>query len=457
MDGAPSPRFGLSLLGSFELTGPDGIVDLPSKKLAGLLAYLGCAAPRPQSREKLSTLLWGSRFDARAKQNLRQALFRLRKVLGAHVLESDGEVVSLNAAVVLCDVGRFEAMVREGSRDALSAAVDLYRGPLIDNVAVGEEGWNEWLTGERERLLELALGAMVGLGDRELAVGRAEHALKAGRRAIALNNMREDAHRLIVRALAATGRQAEALKHYQDLVALLKRELNTGPDAATRSLVAELHSAQPPSGSPAVKEIALAQPERPSVATPPFANLRDDPEAPGDAASSAAVAGSERRQLTIMACNIVDSMALSIRLDPEHMRDLIISFHKMIEDVVSRFDGFIAQYLSDGVLVYFGYPAADEHDTEQAVRAGLAILDAVRTKASSSTPFQASVGIATGLVVVGEQLGASDTGQRVAIGGTPNLAARLQAVAPPGEVIIATSTHRLAGRMFDCRASVPSR
>ena len=237
-------RFGLSLLGRFELTGPDGVVDLPSKKLAGLLAYLACTAPRPQSREKLSALLWGSHFDAQAKQNLRQALSRLRKVLGQDALESDGEVVSLNAAVVLCDVSRFEALVREGSRDALSAAADLYRGRLIDDVTVSEEGWNEWLTGERERLLELALGAMVGLGEQELAAGRAEHALKAGQRAIALNNLREDAHRLIVQALAATGRKAEALKHYQDLVALLKRELNTEPDAATRSLVAELRSTQ---------------------------------------------------------------------------------------------------------------------------------------------------------------------------------------------------------------------
>ena len=268
MDGASSPIFRLSLLGGFELTGPDGVVDLPSKKLAGLLAYLACTAPQPQPREKLSALFWGSHFDVQAKQNLRQALFRLRKLLGEDALESDGEVVSLNAAAVLCDVGRFEALVREGSRDALSAAADLYRGRLIDDVTVGEEGWNEWLTGERERLLELALGAMVGLGELELAAGRAEQALKAGQRAIALNNMREDAHRLIVQALAATGRKAEALKHYQDLVALLRRELNTEPDAATRSLVAGLRSTQPPSGSPAVKDIA--KPPLPSVAELPL-------------------------------------------------------------------------------------------------------------------------------------------------------------------------------------------
>lgn len=431
MDGGSFFRFGLSLLGRFELTGPDGVVDLPGKKLAALLAYLACTAPQPQSREKLAALLWGSHFDAQARQNLRQSLFRLRKVLGQDALQGDGEFVSLNEAVVLRDVGRFEALVREGSRDSLSAAADLYRGRFIDDVSVGEEGWNEWLTGERDRLQGLALGAMVRLGEQELAAGRAEHALKAGQRAIALNNMREDAHRLIVQALADAGRKAEALKHYEDVVALLKHELNTEPDAATRSLAAELRSTQPSSRSPAIREIAGPAP---AVRT----------------------TDSERRQLTIMACHIVDSMAISARLDPEDMRDLITTFHKVIDDVVSRFDGFVAQYLGDGALVYFGYPAAHEHDAEQAVRAGVAILDAIgRLEAASGVILQARAGIATGVVVVGEQLETGDMQRRVrrvAIGETPDLAAQLQAVAPPGAVVISAGTRRLVGRMFDCRA-----
>ena len=137
MDGGSAPEFGLSLLGGFELTGPDGVVvELPSKKLAALLAYLACNA-RPQSREKLTALLWGSRFEAQAKQNLRQALFRLRKTLGHNALESDGEVVSLNGAHVSCDVRRFETLIRVGSREALRAATELYRGRLIDDVTVG--------------------------------------------------------------------------------------------------------------------------------------------------------------------------------------------------------------------------------------------------------------------------------------------------------------------------------
>jgi DNA-binding SARP family transcriptional activator len=123
---------------------------------------------------------------------------------------------------------RFEALIHEGSREALSAAVDLYRGPLIDDVSVSEEAWSEWLTAERGRLLELALGALTRLGEQELDAGGAEQALQAGRRAVALNNMREDAHRLILRALVATARKAEALKHYQDFAALLKARAECG-------------------------------------------------------------------------------------------------------------------------------------------------------------------------------------------------------------------------------------
>jgi class 3 adenylate cyclase len=269
---------------------------------------------------------------------------------------------------------------------------------------------------------------------------------------LAINNLREDAHRLMLQAMATAGRKAEALKHYRDLVALLRRELNTQPDAATELLVAELGTTRPPRRRPAAKP-AVPQRDPPSQASP-----ERDSESPlvtGDQTLSRGVIATsrpERRQVTIMICNMVSSTPLAAGLDPEDMRDQIGSFHRAVADVVARFDGFVAQYLSDGVLVYFGYPAAHEHDAEQAVRAALAILDADRSlRASPDTPARTRVGIATGLVVVGEQ-GTGNTRQRVAIGETPNLAAQLQAVAAPGEVVIAASTRRLVGRMFDCRA-----
>ena len=135
------------------------------------------------------------------------------------------------------------------------------------------------------------------------------------------------------------------------------------------------------------------------------------------------------------------------------MRDLLGAYRKSVTDAVARFDGFIARFLGDGVLVFFGYPLAHEDDAERAVSAGLAAIAAVDgLKTRAGVQLRAHVGIATGLVVVGEQLDASGIQERDAVGETPNLASRLQAVAAPGEVVIATSTRRLVGRLFDCRA-----
>ena len=174
-----------------------------------------------------------------------------------------------------------------------------------------------------------------------------------------------------------------------------------------------------------------------------------------DAASPAVAArpsSPELRQLTIMVCTMVASPPYAADLDPEQLSERIAPFHKVVTDVAMRFGGFVAQYLADGAHVYFGYPAAHEHDTEQAVRAGLALVDAVATlNASSGVTLRARAGIATGLVVV-EHVGSGNTQQRIAIGEAPNLAAWLQAVAAPGDVVIATGTRRLVGGMFDCHA-----
>ena len=169
--------------------------------------------------------------------------------------------------------------------------------------------------------------------------------------------------------------------------------------------------------------------------------------------SNSATVGAERRQLTVMFCDLVGSTSLSARHDPEDMRDLIAAYRSSVTDAVARFDGFIARYLGDGVLVYFGYPKAHEDDAERAVRAALAATAAVNgLRIRAGVELRAHIGIATGLVVVGEPIEAGGLQERDAIGETPNLAARLQAVAGAGEVVIAASTRRQLGRMFEFRA-----
>src|SRR5262249_23302564 len=159
----------------------------------------------------------------------------------------------------------------------------------------------------------------------------------------------------------------------------------------------------------------------------------------------------ERRQVTVMFSDLVGSTALSAQMDPEDLRELISAYHKCVAEIVRRFGGFVAQYLGDGVLVYFGYPEAHEDDAERAVCAGLELTAAVialKTPAS----LQTRVGIATGLVVVGDLMtGSGEAHERGIVGETPNLAARLQGIAEPNTVVIAEATRRLLGNLFELK------
>jgi predicted ATPase/class 3 adenylate cyclase len=185
------------------------------------------------------------------------------------------------------------------------------------------------------------------------------------------------------------------------------------------------------------------------------ANERDEQESSAASQPPAATpierpVEAERRQLTVMFMDLVGSTALSARLDPEDMRIVLGTFRDTVAAEVARFDGFVAQYLGDGILAYFGWPRAHEDDAERAVRAGIA---AIATVGKLATPadqdLAARVGIATGVVVVGDLIGQQDSLQRAVIGETPNLAARMQTLAQPGQVVIAEATRRLLGLGFD--------
>ena len=156
----------------------------------------------------------------------------------------------------------------------------------------------------------------------------------------------------------------------------------------------------------------------------------------------------ERRQVTVMFSDLVGSTALSARMDPEDLREVISAYQKCVAETVGRFGGFVAKYMGDGVLVYFGYPQAHEDDAERAMRAGLALVTAV-SALKTHAPLQTRVGIATGMVVVGDLIGSGASQEQAIVGETPNLAARLQGVAEPNSVVIAESTRKLVGNLFE--------
>jgi class 3 adenylate cyclase len=181
---------------------------------------------------------------------------------------------------------------------------------------------------------------------------------------------------------------------------------------------------------------------------PPTRDAAQSAASPTSAPTSAPTIDAERRQLTVMFCDLVGSTALSTRHDPEDLRELIGDYHRAVSETVGRFDGFVAKYMGDGVLIYFGYPQAHEDDAERAVRAGLAVIEAVG-KLPAREDLSVRIGIATGLAVVGDLIGEGSAQERGVVGETPNLAARLQALAAPSTLVIGDATRRQIGRLFD--------
>jgi class 3 adenylate cyclase len=185
----------------------------------------------------------------------------------------------------------------------------------------------------------------------------------------------------------------------------------------------------------AIAELDGVAPASTETATEPA--LRDQPE---------------RRHLTVMICDLVGSTALSARLDPEDMRAVIDAYHAACARITRTYDGFLAEFRGDGILAYFGYPLAHEDDAERTVRAGLDIIAAVaRLETRAAEPLAVRIGIATGVVVIGDLSREGALREHAVVGDTPNLAARLQALAEPGTIAVAASTRRLLGDLFRLR------
>jgi class 3 adenylate cyclase len=217
-----------------------------------------------------------------------------------------------------------------------------------------------------------------------------------------------------------------------------------------------------PDGRAAQSEpVALPQPlpalrrgEKPTAAAAAPITLPPGPSAPVAQTAVAAAPDPERRQLTVTFCDLVGSTALSTGMDPEDLRDVIASYQNRCSAVIRRYDGFVAKYMGDGILVYFGYPRAHEDEAERSVRAGLDIVDAMAgLNAAVPRPpgveLAVRIGIATGLVIVGDQIGEGSASETAVVGETPNLAARLQALAQPNQIIVSAATRAMLGDHFD--------
>lgn len=234
----------LALLGGFAARPASGpALSLPRKKSEALLAYLAMHTGQAQARDKLAALLWGDASDTRARHSLRQALVALRRAIPrgrAPLLVEDGDAVALNPAAVDVDVARFEALIADGTPDALAQAAELYRGDLLEGLAITEPRYEEWLLPERERLRELALEALVRLLAHRTRAGATDEAVQTAIRALGLDPAQEAVHRSLMRLYAHQGRRGAALRQYQVCVRVLERELGVEPEPETRRLYREL-------------------------------------------------------------------------------------------------------------------------------------------------------------------------------------------------------------------------
>ncbi|HJS59503.1 MAG TPA: AAA family ATPase [Vicinamibacteria bacterium] len=234
----------LTLLGGVEArlaTGPT--VSFPRKKSEALLAYLALHAGQMQARDKLAALLWGEASDTRARHSLRQALVSLRQALpretGPLLLEN-GDAVAINPAVVEVDVPLFEQLLADGSPEALERAAGLYRGDLLEGLAIAEPPFEEWLTAERERLREMGLEALVRLLAHQIRIAVNDEAVQTAIRVLRLDPTQESVHRSLMRLYARQGRRGAALRQYQICIATLERELGVEPEPETKQLYRDL-------------------------------------------------------------------------------------------------------------------------------------------------------------------------------------------------------------------------
>jgi TolB-like protein/DNA-binding SARP family transcriptional activator len=262
----------LKLFGYMELSGPGGRIDLANAKLSALLAYLVLSSRRPLPREQLTDLLWGSHFEEQARQNFRQALSRLRKLLGSDLFATEDQFIQIEARKIESDVARFESLLRDGSTNALRAAVKLAEGELLEGIAVKEAVFTEWLATERNRIGKLVCDALLKLGESELAEGSSGAALERAQAITARDEYNESGHRLAMRSYVALGRRTDALRYYQDFNDRLSRNLGAEPDPETAQLAAGLRSGIEP------KQTGPLDAGRPSIAVMPFANLSSDPD-----------------------------------------------------------------------------------------------------------------------------------------------------------------------------------
>ncbi len=431
-------RLYLRLFGTFQFESEGGrAFSLPTKKTKALLAYLAYYAGQPHERAKLAALLWEDSGETQARESLRQSLSLLRKALSpshAYALIARSDTVELKSGALLVDAIEFERLAASADVATLGQAVQLYQGKFLEGFDLRASEFEGWVSSVRQQLNEKAIGALSKLLSDDVGAGNVERGITIATRLLSLDPLQESAHRSLMKLYSMQGRYAAALAQYRFCSDMLSKELGVEPEASTKALYREIREQR---NRPYDQETNAAQ-RKPQDQTPRIGAVKPVyPEA------------LERRQITILACDLFGLDALSAQFDPEELQPVLAAFKHSYGEIVSNFGGLVREFSGNSMTAYFGYPHAHEHGAEQAVRAALALITAPpRLDVDPSQQVRARVGIATSNVVIGDLADGGQSTQAL-VGEAPKLATLLQSVAAPGTVVIAEATHGLVGDLFD--------
>jgi DNA-binding SARP family transcriptional activator len=380
----------LRLLGSFELKGPgDRTIRITARKTRALLAFLALQNGAPQSRERLAALLWEDADAELARSSLRQALTALRRALPAKwqaLIEADAQQVALNLAQVQVDVHALRSLLAEATPDSLKLARKLAAEPLLEGFDARSGSFEEWAAAERRTLRRELAAAAAKLAAQSRDAGDADGEIEALSWLLALEPLAEPAHRELMACYARAGRYTEALRQYQVLRTVLRRELDLAPDPATESLYRDLMKKRRAGASGPLYALPGAEPE--------------DEVATALEAEAPATATTDDRLLqtgVVLAMRLPGLSAQRRTLDPEETRELTQQLQRLFDEAVALHGGAADRLSGDRLVAVFGLENLTGNEPQRALRAAQAIIHAVG--ASDLTPGAPAAGIAQGALL----------------------------------------------------------
>jgi DNA-binding SARP family transcriptional activator len=421
----------LRLLGSFELKGPgDRTIRITARKTRALLAFLALQNGAPQSRERLAALLWEDADAELARSSLRQALTALRRALPAKwqaLIEADAQQVALNLALVQVDVHALRALLAEATPGSLKLARKLAAESLLEGFDARSGSFEEWAAAERRTLRRELAAAAAKLAAQSRDAGDADGEIEALSWLLALEPLAEAAHRDLMACYARAGRYTEALRQYQVLRTVLRRELDLAPDPATESLYRDLMKKRRAGASGPLYALPGAEPED-EVATA----LEAETPAPATTDDRVLQTG------VVLAMRLPGLAAQRRSLDPEETRELTQKLQRLFDEAVSLHGGAADRLSGDRLVAVFGLENITGNEPQRALRAAQAIIHAVG--ASDFTPGAPAAGIAQGAL-----LPTRIDGPFPLSGDPMTDAESLASSANPGEVLLSEGLRRALG------------